>query len=419
MFGKHFITRAVTSLVILVAGAGTAAAAGGPSLTAGTGCSVQCIRTAAVKPTASSAKVEIRTSVRTRVVLTARRLSVTGGLVAGPPDASASLQLLRKNRTVFLLGLKPKTSYRIFLSATDADGHTDSRSGTFKTRAVATNVQPGAGNLSSGLGCSVQCIQKAVPVAIGPTAAVFEFATDTPARMQLVVSRDAAGNDVVSSSSSVGYVTTWTGGASALAPGTKYFLTIRATDSSGRTNLRSWSFQTDEQQVRVTLWKIKVIDDGDKGRARGEVQFTYWAGGQWVGGESDFHKRRSGDVVTVHALGTTRPGLTIVLPANGDAPTIDLRVHGEECDGPALMSNCDAEAREPEWVPTGGGDNAGGDDFAVAGGLLPLSSLLTAGALPPNFGMSMPEGHDGYFAFETTQHHLKFRVYAYLDVFYV
>jgi hypothetical protein len=418
MFGNHIITRAATIFVILLAGAGTAAAAGGPSLTAGTGCSVQCIRTALVKATASSATVEIRTTVRTRVVLTARRLSTTGVLVAGPPDASASGHLLRKNRTLFLLGLQPQTTYRIFLSTTDADGHTDSRHGTFKTRAVATNVQPGAGNFSSGLGCSAQCIQKVVPVAIGPTAAVFEFGTDTPARMQLVVSRDAAGHDVASSSSSPGYVTKWTGGASVLAPGTKYFLTIRATDASGRTTLRSWSFRTDEQHVRVTLWKIKIINDGDKGRARGELQFSYWAGGGWLDGESDFHKRSSGDVLTVHAEGTSRPGLTAVFPANGRAPKLDLRVHGEECDGPARIKNCVSEAMDPSWTPTGGGDNSGGNDFAVAGGLLPLSSLLTAGALPPNFGMSMPEGHDGYFAFETTEHHLKFRVYAYLDVFY-
>jgi hypothetical protein len=33
--------------------------------------------------------------------------------------------------------------------------------------------------------------------------------------------------------------------------------------------------------------------------------------------------------------------------------------------------------------------------------------------------MAMPGGHDGYFAFEMTQFHVKFRVYAYLDVFLV
>ena len=34
--------------------------------------------------------------------------------------------------------------------------------------------------------------------------------------------------------------------------------------------------------------------------------------------------------------------------------------------------------------------------------------------MPPSFGA----GHDGYFAFDTTQFHVKFRVYAYLDVVY-
>jgi hypothetical protein len=82
------------------------------------------------------------------------------------------------------------------------------------------------------------------------------------------------------------------------------------------------------------------------------------------------------------------------------------------------MKNCVSEAHDPNWVPHGGGDWAG-NDTATAGGLFSLDSLLTAGALPPNFGMAMPEGHDGYFAFETTQFHVKFRVYAHLDVFFV
>jgi len=179
--------------------------------------------------------------------------------------------------------------------------------------------------------------------------------------------------------------------------------------------VRQFKFTTVGRKVRVTLWKIKVINDGDKGSARGEVVFDYWLGGEYADGEGGFHKRSSGDMVTVHASGTTRPGVMAVLSANGRDPRLDLRVLGLECDGPARMTNC---AREP-WsaLPAGGGD-WGGNDYAVAGGLIPLSATLTAGAVPPRLGTSMPAGHNGYFAFETTEHHLKFRVYAYVDVFY-
>lgn len=420
MFSKRTITAAVATLVLGLSAAltGAASADGGPILTAPGGCALQCIEKALVRTTSTAATIEIETAVRTRIVLTARRLSATGGLVAGAPDASATDHLLRIRRTLYLVGLQPETTYRIFLSATDAEGRTASRNGAFSTQPVATNVDPGPGGFSSGLGCSAQCIQKAVAVAIGPTAAVFEFGTDTPAHLQLVVSRDAASQEVVTNSSSAGFVTNWTAGATLLDPGTKYWLSIRATDASGRTNARHWTFETVERNVQVTLWKIKVIDDGDKGRARGELRFDYWANGGWTGDATGFHKRSSGDVFSVHASGTSRPGLTTTMPANGRAPKLDLRVYAEECDGPARMKNCVSEARDPNWVPNGGGD-WGGNDTATAGGLFSLDSLLTAGALPPNFGMAMPEGHDGYFAFETTQFHVKFRVYAYLDVFFV
>jgi hypothetical protein len=421
MFGKrNTVQVALTRVTILAAaltGAASASADGGPILSPPGGCTLQCIQKALVTTTSTAAKVEIRTAVPTRVVLTARRLSTTGGLVAGPDDASASHHLLRTARTLFLVGLQPKTTYRISLSATDAEGRAASRSGTFATRPVAVNVDPGPGSISSGLGCSAKCIQKAVPVAIGPTAAVFEFGTDTPARMALVISRDAGGHDVASNSSSGGLVTKWTASATLLDAGTKYFLFVRATDASGRTNERHWTFDTVEQHVQVTLWKIKVISDGDKGRARGELRFEYWAGGTRIGDDGGFHKRKSGDVFSVHASGTSRPGLTTTLAANGRAPTFDLRVYAEECDGPARMKNCAIEAREPGWIPHGGGDFAG-DDFATAGGVFSLAALRTPGGLPPNFGTSMPAGHDGYFVFETTEHHVKFRVYAFLDVFY-
>jgi len=263
-------------------------------------------------------------------------------------------------------------------------------------------------------GCAQKCIRKAVPVAIGPTAAVFAFETTTPAYIQLIVARDPKFQEIVSYTISPNRTTTWTTGASLLDPGTVYNVRIRATDAEGRTYSHVDWFRTKPRNLRITLWKIKVIDDGDKGSARGEVRFEYWAGGKSAGG-TGFHKRSSGDMVGINEPGSSRPGLTVLLPANGPDPRIDLRVFGEECDGPARMKNCVSEALAGE--PSGGGD-VGGDDTATAGGSFSIWSMLTAGALPPNFGTDMPAGHNGYFAFETTQYHLKFRVYAYVDVIY-
>lgn len=414
------ISRAAAALAassaLVLAGAASASAAGGPILGADGGCALQCIRKALVTTISTAAKVELRTSVPTKMVVTARRLSATGGLVAGPPDASATGQTLRVERTLFLVGLEPKTTYRITVSATDGEGHTASRSGTFATLAVATAIDLGGpGGLSSGLGCSAQCITKAVPTAVGPTAAVFEVKTDTYARIRLIVGRDPAVKQVVSDTQSAGLVTSWTTGANWLDPGTVYFVLVSATDADGRTNTVSGWFKTAERHVRVTLWKVKVISDGDKGRARGELHFDYWADGTWGFGEEGFHKRRSGDTFTVKALGTSRPGVMMLLEANGANPMLDIRAYAEECDGVAMYA-CALEAKYGA-VPTGGGD-VSGNDFATAGGPMPLSSLLTGGLVPPRFGTSMPEGHQGYFAFETTQHHVKFRVYAFADVIF-
>ena len=421
MFRTIVTIRTALILAATVIGALTgtvsASADGGPIVVAPGGCALQCIQKALVTVTSTAAKVELRTTVPTKIVVTARRLSTTGGLVAGPPDASATGQTLKTERMLFLLGLRPKTTYRIVVSATDAQGHVASRSGTFGTLAVATAIDVGGpGSLSSGLGCKAQCIKKAVPTAIGPTAGVFDIQTDTPARIRMLVGRDPAVQQVVSSSQSAGLTTAWTTSATLLDPGTSYFVSIQATDAAGHTALAWGSFKTVERKVQVTLWKVKVISDGDKGRARGEMFFDYWANGSWLYGERGFHKRSSGDTFTVRADGTTRPGLTMLLPANGPAPRVDIRAYAEECDGPVRMKNCVLESKFG-LAPHGGGD-VGGNDFATAGGLFSLNTVLTGGVLPPNFGMNMPAGHDGYFAFETTQFHVKFRVFAFADVIY-
>jgi len=73
------------------------------------------------------------------------------------------------------------------------------------------------------------------------------------------------------------------------------------------------------------------------------------------------------------------------------------------------MSNC---VREVYSAPVSGGN----DSFASAGGAFGLNALLSAGALPGNYGTLLPSGHHAYLVFETT--HYKFRVFATVDWFY-
>jgi hypothetical protein len=228
----------------------------------------------------------------------------------------------------------------------------------------------------------------------------------------VIVSR----NGSIASIATSAYTKSFTHAASPLSPGTTYDLFLRATDANGHTEHHHFTFKTVERKARVTLWRIKVLDDGDSGSARGELTFSYWLDKK-PAGATGFRKLSSGDSFYVTANGTTRPGLTRVIPANGPNPSLDIRVHAQECDGPVFMKNCAQEALPADWVPAGGGD-CGGDDCATAGGPFAVSALLSHGALPGNYGTSLPSGHDAYLVFETTQYHVKFRVYAYVDFFY-
>src|SRR5215204_4706249 len=182
---KNILRALLAAAVLSVAFAAPAAADNGPGgLAAAGGCIHQCIEKALVKTTTTSTKVQIETAVRTKVVVTARRLS-SAGRIDGPAIKAVG-PFLVKARTLHLYDLQPKRTYRISVSATDAGGHTATRSGTFKTRKPQTTGLPGVGGLSSGLGCSVKCITKAVPVVIGPTAAVFDVATNVPAHITII-----------------------------------------------------------------------------------------------------------------------------------------------------------------------------------------------------------------------------------------
>jgi hypothetical protein len=385
----------------------SASAAGEPVEAAAGGCALQCIEKALVTPTASSAKVEIVTAVRTRVVVTVRRLS-RFGRVDGP-EIKAVGRFLRTSRTLKLRHLEPSRTYRISVSATDAAGHTASRSGRFTTRKVQTAGHSGPGGLSSGLGCSVKCITRAVPTAIGPTAAVFEFETNTPARITVIAS--LAGTGSIAAIATSPLTRSYTFGASPLYPGTRYDLHVRATDANGHTEAHLFSFRTVERRARVTFWKVQVIDDADKGVNRGELSFSYYLGGELVKYEG-FTRRSSGDVFDVTGVGTSRVGLSGVLPANGPNPQLDIRVFGEECDGHLLISSCASE------VLPGGAPIGGSSYWATAGGPFGLSALVPAGALPPSYGTKLPAGHNTYLVFETTQYNVKFRVFATVDFFF-
>jgi hypothetical protein len=188
-----------------------------------------------------------------------------------------------------------------------------------------------------------------------------------------------------------------------LLPGTRYWAVVRAKDAEGRTSIRQGSFRTVSATAVVTLHKLKVLNDGDKGRNKGELHFRYEGAGEELGSNGTFQKIRSVSTVDVKVAGQSRPGMSMLLPANGDA-TLDVRVRADECDA-ALKKNCVLES-------------GGGSADAVAGGRFDLSEILEVGALPRWYGtgVAAPPGHDGYFVLATSGTYVDFVVLATLDL---
>ena len=396
--------------VIAAALAATASPARTADISAGAGCSIQCIEAALVTPTASGGTLRVRTSVPASVIVSVVKVGAVQ-LAAPGVSAHTSVPAFLTDRTIVLTGLQPETSYRIVVKATDLAGKTSSRAGTFTTRAVQVANPVGIGDLASNAGCSARCIQRALveQSQAKPDSAVVDIRTSTPASLRLRVMRGALLVDEVSSS---GRKTSWQPTIDGLEPGTRYAVSLRATDANGLVEERSGTFETADATVRVTIAKIRVIDDSEKDSNRGEIRFDYRVNGVGVDGGG----RRtlgSGSTIGAPVAGTSRPGATFAFPV--DAATIlELRVRADECDS-VMRKNCEIE--ESGGPSFSGGSNAKKLQWAVAVGTFDPGKLLVgAGSSPGWRGVSEPAGHDALFSFETTSHRLKFRVLATVDV---
>jgi hypothetical protein len=308
-------------------------------------------------------------------------------------------------------GLEPDTTYTIGVKATDVHGKSSTRIGTFKTLPVKTNGLGGADSLDSGLGCSVECITTALFRQAPPDGSVVnaELRTATPAKFQLLVGADQQFHEIVFDQTNPWLVRLWKPKIHDLLPGTTYHVVVRATDSQGRISERRGTFRTVSATALVTIQKIKIVNDGDKGKAKGELNFRYWFAGVDRAG-SDVRKLGSGQVVSATQWGTSRPGVFYRFPATGDAK-LDVHVSAEECDGHAQMKNCAIESiTSPDHLV---------EQYAYVGDNFRLADILS-GALPGWYGtgVSPPAGHDGYFVFGPGNKYVKILVLATVDLDY-
>ncbi len=408
MYRSPRITKslvATTAAVLVLAGGATAGGpvAGGTTLITDAGCSVQCITKALVTSTASSAEVEVITSVAASVTVQVAKLGATPGLTSGQTP-HVTVPPFVTSRMVLLPGLEPETTYRIVVTARDIKGRVATRSGTFETRPVKVSVETPQPNLSAGLGCQAACIEKALLTNDGtvPGRVHFEMRTAVPATMSLsLVVKTISGKTLhffqhVTGSKKTEHTATF----DRLLTGATYHVTAKATDAEGRTRVEEGTFRTRSAVAVVTFHKITVINDADKGSNAGEISFDYRAGDDTVGGHG-FHRIDSGETVAARAYGAGRPGVMITQSIDRQR-TLALEVGANECD--TILKNCVTESGT--W----------GNFDALAKLELDLRDAMSVGALPLGQGTGLPGGHDAYPVWETTDDYLKFRVYATVDV---
>lgn len=237
-------------------------------------------------------------------------------------------------------GLAPGRTHHLVLTATDANGATQTAVTSFRT------VSPGSsgGDLAPAPSCAFQCISSGV---VRPGAAFdrmrMEIRTTVPATLQVAVSTSApgsiAGTPVLNAEVPVavpqGPATSWDLDIGPLEAETTYHALVRATDAQGRTTHRIGSFRTGAAPptpYRVTLHRVNVAYDGDPGDAnRGELSF-FWGfvtDRKQTMGSRPQQKMRDGDGFD------TAPFNTLVgSVAEGQrVPTIVLTVIDKDADG--------------------------------------------------------------------------------------
>lgn len=293
---------------------------GGPS-----GCAASCITKAWLTPNATTPNLalDVETSTPARVSVFVSTSAPEAGPDGQPAFPEGGLIAATNDLNVVwstvLSPLPPATDHHIIVRATDADGGTSSRVGTFRT--VTPAVDPGLDEAAPGpdSGCSTQCITKAW---LTPDPESFdmelEVTSHTLARFEATVSTDEPTFDeddrpsfpgVAPTATNFAYETSWTTHLGPLEPATTYHVIVKATDGLFRSSYQVGSFETREgpDRLLVSFHRVEVHEDGDRGANRGELRFAFSIGGDLVASTGE-RKIGSGSTVNL-SDGNRMPGL--------------------------------------------------------------------------------------------------------------
>ncbi|MEQ1788707.1 MAG: hypothetical protein ABL966_16770, partial [Acidimicrobiales bacterium] len=264
------------------------------------GCSDQCITKALLvrAMTTPDVGLDVATTVpaRIRVYLSTQAPGEDqdGNPVFPGVPAKATSPVGVQAWTASLANLQASTKYFIIVKATDADGETAYRSGSFRT--ITPYEAPSGGLAPQDLepGCANFCITKAVVTpGEGLDPSHLSVRSHTPARFQLFIGEQApvyAGGvpsfspTHMARNNGDAYAKAWELDIEGLEPGTTFYGIVRATDANGKRHYAVGSFTTDRVDVLITIHRVHVSHDGDDGKYnRGELRFAWGVGDDTVG----------------------------------------------------------------------------------------------------------------------------------------
>jgi hypothetical protein len=198
-----------------------------------------------------------------------------------------------------------------------------------------------------------------------------------------------------------------------LLTGTLYAVTATATDAEGRSWTEHGAFRTRSARAVVTFHKVTIITDSEDGANAGEIHLDFGVDGAYTGGMG-FQKLDSGATVAVRMSGSNRPGLLVGVEIDGRL-SLDLEGRAIECDD-ILMTYCGLEGGWPggTYGHAGRGHNHGYYTHVGTSTTFDLRDAFVPDSPFPAGGL--PSGHDAYVVWETTEHSLRYRVYATVDV---
>ena len=156
----------------------------------------------------------------------------------------------------------------------------------------------------------------------------------------------------------------------------------------------------------MTIQKIKVVNDGDKGQGHRRAQFPLsGVGDEETARGFGLKELDSGEVFDVKANGTVAHRLLV--PGVGERRRQVRREHARR----------GVRRRAEEELPPRG-ERARASCSTRSPAAASTSPTSSPGALPSWYGtgVAAPAGHDGYFVFGTLDKYVKFYVLATIDV---